>query len=230
MADSNSKEALRAHYNLLIEKGLDALLVALVVTDMLEAYKEVIAQCFPNALHQYCIFHFIQHINKLFKEALKVHRHANFAQGERKEAHLIALLMLKGQEKLTEQERLLVFDFCEQYPTMAANYALKEDIRFLYAHALTRQQAYAYKDIIVEQYSPIISQKMMPTISFLNDNFEPSIAYLNEGYFLDKTNNDAERLMRTIKRTQQTHYFLRKEDNYIKKIRVVLGVQNPIAA
>ena len=53
---------------------------------------------------------------------------------------------------------------------------------------------------------------------------------LKNGYFLDKTNNDAERMMRTIKRTQQTHYFLRNENNYIKKIRVVLGIQIPIAA
>ena len=43
-------------------------------------------------------------------------------------------------------------------------------------------------------------------------------------------NNDAERLMRAIKRTQQTHYFLQNENNYVKKIRVVLGIQIPIAA
>lgn len=230
LAASNGKEELRQHYKELIDKGLDAKLVELVVTDMLEAYKEVIVELFPNALHQYCIFHFIQHINKLFKEALKVHRQANFAQGERKEAHLIALLMLKGQEHLSDQERIVVLNFCEQYPSMAANYALKEDIRFLYANAQSREQAYAYKDIIVELYSASISLKMSPTIAFLNDNFEQSIAYLKNGYFLDKTNNDAERMMRTIKRTQQTHYFLRNENNYIKKIRVVLGIQIPIAA
>ena len=84
LADSNGKEDLKVHYKGLIDKGLDAEKVELVVTDMLPAYKEVISELFPNALHQYCVFHFIQHINKLFKAALKLHRYKTFKVGERK--------------------------------------------------------------------------------------------------------------------------------------------------
>lgn len=94
---------------------------------------------------------------------------------------------------------------------------------------LTPAQAYACKDIIEDSYMNIISKPMEKVIDFIKTNFEQSIAYLRKGYFLDKTNNDAERMMRAIKRTQQTHYFLRNENNYIKKIRIILGIQKPIA-
>ena len=67
-------------------------------------------------------------------------------------------------------------------------------------------------------------------VAFFEKNFEQSIAYLKTGYLRDKTNNDAERMMRKIKRTQQTHYFLRDKENYIRKLSVVLGFKIPIAA
>lgn len=229
LADSNGIDDIKTHYKELIARGLYANKVQLVVTDMLIAYKSVIKELFPNALHQYCIFHFIQHINKLLKAALKAHRYATFEIGERKEAHKISWLILKGQEKLTDEEREQVFAFCEEYPTMRENYALKEDIRNLYLNAKSVAQAVAYKEIIENLYTNTISEPMEKVLIFFKDNFEQSIAYLHKGYFLDKTNNDAERMMRTIKRTQQTHYFFRKEDNYIKKVRIVLGIQIPIA-
>lgn len=229
MADSNGEDDLKKHYIELINRGLVAEKVELVVTDMLPAYGEIVTKFFSNALHQYCVFHFIQKINSFLKDALKVHRQTTFKSGDRKTAHKISFLILKGQEKLTTEERETVFAFCEKYPTMAANYAFKEDIRFLYANAKSLEEVYAYKDIIDHEYSKTISVSMEKALVFFKDNFEQTIAYLRKGYYLDKTNNDAERMMRTIKRTQQTHYFLRKEENYIKKICVVLGIQTPIA-
>ena len=214
LADSNDIESLKWHYKELIDKGLDKDKVELVVTDMLMAYISVIKEMFPNALHQYCIFHFIQHLNKLFKAALKAHRYEHFKEGERKEAHQIALLMLKGQEKLTSEEQQIVQAFCDTYPDVAADYALKEDIRFLYANANSVEQAVAFKDIIVDTYATCISKPMEAGVAFFEKNFEQSIAYLKTGYLRDKTNNDAERMMRKIKRTQQTHYFLRDKENY----------------
>ena len=230
LADSNSIEAITAHYQELIDKGLDSEKVELVVTDMLAAYVSVIKTMFPNALHQICIFHLIQHLNKLFKAALKIHRYEHFKEGDRKEAHLIALLMLKGQEKLTEEEQQKVQSFCDTYPDVAADYALKEDMRFLYAAAQNLEQAVAYKDIIVETYTPKISKEMEKAMLFFEQNFEQSIAYIKLSYIRDKTNNDAERMMRHIKRTQQTHYFLRDPKNYIRKVNVILGIRRPIAA
>lgn len=156
-ADSNNSEAISAHYNDLIAKGLEANSVQLVVTDMLAAYNEPIETIFPNALHQYCIFHFIQLVNKDLKKALKEHRYKHFTEGERKSAHKISFLMLKGQETLSDHERNSVFDFCEQYPDIIEDYALKEDIRTLYALAKNETEAVAWKDILIEQYESKIS-------------------------------------------------------------------------
>jgi transposase len=230
LSESNSKEAIQYHYNDLINKGLDTEKVELVVTDMLAAYDEVVATTFPNAVHQYCVFHFIQAFNAYFKQSLKVHRNEVFEKGNRKEAHKTSFLLLKGQEKLNLKEKEEVYNFCQNHPTMAAEYAFKEDIRILYTTVKTPQQAYAYRDIILEQYENSISPSMAIAINFFTKNFDKSIAFLQKGYFLDKTNNDAERLMRAIKRIQQTHYFLRNEDNYIRKIRCVLGIIIPITA
>jgi transposase len=230
LSDSNSKEAIKEHYREVINNGLDAEKVELVVTDMLPAYDEAIAEIFPNATHQYCVFHFIQAFNTFFKDSLKVHRNEKFEKGARKEAHKISFLLLKGQEKLDAEEQEKVLTFCREHATMGAEYALKEDIRILYATVETREQAYAYKDILVEQYQNIISPVMTKALEFFTKNFDKTIAFLQKGYFMDRTNNDAERSMRAIKRTQQTHYFLRKDENYIRKIRCVLGITKPIAA
>lgn len=230
LANSNNAENLKSHYNQLIERGLDPLKVELVVTDMLAGYAEVIDEIFPNALQQYCIFHIIQNINKILKESLKAHRQKKFKCGERKEAHLISFLLLKGQEKLTEEERNKVLDFCIKYPDVHSNYALKEDIRFLYANAETVSEACAYKDIINDSYSNCISPEMNVALVFLNTHFEKSISYLKKGYMRDKTNNDAERMMRTIKRIQKTHNYLRKGENFIKKVGVMLGFKKAFAA
>jgi transposase len=229
LADDNGSSSIRNHYNELINKGLNAEGVDLVVTDMLVAYQGVIKDIFPNALHQYCVFHFIQHINGIFKTALKEHRIASFKEGARKEAHLTSFLLLKGKEKLKAQEREKVLDFCEAHPTIGAAYALKEEIRTLYATVKTISHAVALKDIIEEKYSDLVCKTMKKGIDFLTTHFDGTIAYLKKGYFLDKTNNDAESMMRTIKRTQQTHYFFRTDDAYIKKIRAVLGIQQPFA-
>ena len=214
----------------MIDNGLDASKVDLVVTDMLPAYNEVIAKLFPNAKHQYCTFHFIQKFNSLFKDTLTAHRQEKFAVGDRKEAHKISFLLLKGQEKLTKDEQNIVTEFGKKHPTMLAAYALKEDIRHLYANAKSVAEAYACKDMLEETYRKAITPTMEKALDWFNAHFDKTVSYLEKGYMLDRTNNDAERMMRTIKRTQQTHYFLRNENNYIKKIRVVLGIQIPIAA
>jgi transposase-like protein len=230
LSDSNGTEALTEHYKELIAKGLVAEKVELVVTDMLPAYEVVITTLFVNALHQFCIFHLMQNVNKALKESLKDHRIASYPKGERKEAHQTALLMLKGEDKLSETERNKVQLFCEAHPEILPNYALKEDIRTMYATVRTPQQAYAYKDILEDLYASKIAKPLRKNWDFIKDNFEKTIAYLRSNRPADKTNNDAERMMRAIKRTQQTHYFLRNEHNYIRKIRCVLGIQKPIAS
>ena len=197
---------------------------------MLPAYTTVIADNFPNARPPYCVFHFIPAINKHFKKQLKEHRQANFIVGQRKEPLRVAFLLLKGKEKLTNDEELIVQDFSDQYPIIASAYALKEDIRTLYATAQTLPQAYALKDIILDNYAAAVSKTILPAITLFQTHFDKTIAYLHNGYFRDKTNNDAERCMRQIKRTPQILYLLRNPENYIRKIRVVLATQQPFAA
>ena len=196
---------------------------------MLPAYNEVIASMFPLALHQYCVFHFMQLVNKHFKEALKIHRYKHFKEGARKEAHKIALLMLKAQEKLSSEECEIVLAFCEQHPDVLADYAMKEDIRTLYAQAKNEVQAVAYKDIILESYQNIISKTMQNTINLINTSFEKTISYLKVGILHAKTNNDAERIMRKIERNQKTHYFFRTEDSLIRHLRIRLGIDTIFA-
>jgi transposase-like protein len=227
-ADKNDSEAIESHYKELISKGLDPLNIELVVTDMLAAYREVIKKMFPNARHQFCIFHVLQIINGQFKDALKEHRYKHFKEGDRKEAHKIALHMLKGQEKLTPEEKNKVLNFCEKFPDVMANYALKEDIRALYALSITEIQAVAYRDIIVENYQDKVSGTMQKALLFLTENFEHTINYLKVGILHAKTNNDAERIMRKIERNQVIHYVFRKEESLIRHLKTRLGLNIPI--
>lgn len=229
-SQSNDAAALEAHYKAMIDKGLDVFKVELVVTDMLAAYTEVVKKMFPAALHQWCVFHVIQMLNGVFKDALKEHRHKVFKVGARKDAHKISFLMLKGQEKLTREEREQVTDFCERFPDMAAGYVLKEDIRMLYAYAKTEVQAVAFRDILVEQYEDKIPESLEKVLNFLSKEFEPTISYLKLGAPDAKTNNDAERIMRKIKQMQKVHYCFRKDEHFMRHIKVLLGLDIIIAA
>jgi transposase-like protein len=213
----------------LIANGLDASKIELVVTDMLAAYNEVIKNKFPNALHQHCVFHFMQLFNEYLKEALKIHRQKHFKEGERKEAHKISLLILKGQEKLNDEEQDRVIAFCELYPEVAQDYALKEDIRMLYALAETELQAVAWKDIIIEQYESKVSNTMQKALLWLDKAFEKTISYLKIGILHAKTNNDAERIMRKIERNQKTHYFFRSEESLKRHLNTRLGIFKIVA-
>ncbi|MBL7786148.1 MAG: transposase [Chitinophagales bacterium] len=229
LSKSNDADAIEEHYKSLILNGLDPLKVLLVVTDMASIYATAVAKYFPNALHQHCVFHLIQQINKYLKVSLRKHRQEHLEEGNRKAAHQTSFLLLKGQEHLTSEEQEEVAIFCEEHPTVDAEYNLKEDIRGLYATVTSLPQAIAYKDMIVERYTEIISPEMTKALNCFVKNFEQSIAYIKTGFFLDKTNNDAERLMRNIKHTQQIHYFFRKSQNYINSIRVAFGLVTPIA-
>ena len=229
-SESNNAPALESHYKAMIDKGLDADKIELVVTDMLAAYKEVVKSTFPGALHQWCVFHVIQLLNGFFKHTLKEHRHKTFKAGERKAAHKTSFLILKGQEKLTDGEKEEIISFCERFPDMAACYALKEDIRMLYAYSETEIQAVAFRDILIDQYENKIPQSMNKVLDFLVKEFEPTISYLKVGALHSKTNNDAERIMRKIKQMQKVHYCFRKDENFMRHIKVLLGLDVVVAA
>jgi hypothetical protein len=78
---------------------------------------------------------------KSLKVSLKEHRTKTFESGKRKEAHKTSFRLLKGQEKLTPEEKKKVNLFCLKHPIIAAEYALNEDIRMLYATVKTAEQA-----------------------------------------------------------------------------------------
>lgn len=196
---------------------------------MLPAYSKVIAHLFPNALHQFCIFHLMQLLNKILKQALKEHRYQEFKAGERKEAHQIALCMMRGHEKLNAAEREKVFDFCEKYPNVMADYALKEDIRRLYVLSKNPIQARAYKDILIDQYETKISVPMEKALKCFTDHFEKSINYLNVGILHAKTNNDAERIMRKIQSNQRVHCYFRTEESLLRHLKIRLGITHVAA-
>jgi transposase len=223
-ASTNDSDALENHYKALITRGLDASTIQLVVTDMLPAYSRVIEKWFPNALHQFCVFHLMQLLNQVFKQALKEHRHQAFKVGERKKAHQTALLMMKNPEKLNAEERENVLDFCEKYPNVMADYALKEDIRMLYTLSKSAIQAIAYKDILVDQYQLKISVPMEKALKCFTDHFEKSISYLKLGILHAKTNNDAERIMRKIQSNQRVHCYFRKEESLLRHLKIRLGI------
>lgn len=223
-ASSNDGMALKVHYNELITKGLQPQSIRLVVTDLLPAYGSVIAELFPNALHQFCVFHLMQLIHKIFKQALKTHRYDHFKEGSRKEAHKTALCMMRGHEKLNPEEREKVADFCEAHPNVMADYALKEEIRGLYAGSKNEIQARAWKDIIVENYETKISATMEKALKCLTDHFEKTISYLKVGILHAKTNNDAERIMRKIQYNQKVHCYFRKEESLLRHLKIRLGI------
>jgi hypothetical protein len=117
-------------------------------------------------------------------------------------------LILKGQEKLNDEEQEQVLAFCELHPEVMADYTLEEDIRILYTSAETELQAVAWKDIIIEQYESKVSSTMQQALVWFDKAFEKTISYLKIGIL-----HDAERIRRKIERNKKTHYFFRSKES-----------------
>jgi transposase len=211
---SNDAYALETHFKQLIQKGLQADQVRLVISDLHPGYTTAIRKCFPKALHQLCVAHIIQDANRHLRKSQTAYRRQHIPQGQRQQVYQDCFTLLKNQEELSRDEHATIEKLFQQHPDLERPYCLKEDIRSIFLYSATLCEAYARRDIILDQYTEVPSQ-MKPVLVLLNDHFDSMVSYLKLGY-QTKTNNSVERYMKKFKKIDKVHYHFRTTDSKIR--------------
>jgi hypothetical protein len=221
LLDSNDHVALQGFLERLKAMGIDPLVV---ITDMWDAYRTALAEVFPEAAHQLCVFHVIKNVMKHTYQAMLAHRRGLPKQTEgqraiRRELWDFRYALLMAHPKLTDRQREHVEDILRfhQGTALAEAYYCKEAILALFRESQSKECARLRRDMIVQRFGHVSElDKVLNLIR--GDAFEQMILYLDYEN-LDKTNNDAERTNRVYQKGEKVRYRARKTRtrlNYVK--------------
>jgi len=208
LLDSNDSDALQGFLEKLEEMGIDPLVV---ITDMWDAYRTALAEVFPDAAHQLCVFHVIKNVMKHTNKAMLAYRRGlpketKEQKAIRKELWDFRYPLLKANPKLTDKQCDRVEDIlrAHQGTVLAEAYYCKEAILALFRESQTKEGARARRDMIVERFGNV--PELDKVINLIRgDEFEQMIIYLDYEN-LDKTNNDAERTNRVYQKGEKVRY------------------------
>ena len=221
LLDSNDSEALQGFLEKLKEMGIDPLVV---ITDMWEAYRTALAEVFPDAAHQLCVFHVIKNVMKHTYKVMLAYRRGlpketKAQKAIRNELWDFRYLLLRANPKLTDKQRHRLEDILRthQGTVLAEAYYCKEAILALFRESQTKDGARARRDMIVERFGNV--PELNKVINLIRgDEFEQMIIYLDYEN-LDKTNNHAERTNRVYQKGEKGRYRARTTRtrlNYVK--------------
>lgn len=208
LLDSNDSDALQGFLEKLEEMGIDPLVV---ITDMWDAYRTALAEVFPDAAHQLCVFHVIKNVMKHTNQAMLAYRRGLPKETTEQKAIRTELWdfrypLLKANPKLTDKQRDRVEDILRthQGTVLAEAYYCKEAILALFRESQTKEGARTRRDMIVERFGNV--PELDKVINLIRgEAFEQMIIYLDYEN-LDKTNNDAERTNRVYQKGEKTRY------------------------
>jgi transposase-like protein len=223
-----------------------------VVTDGLNLYPAVLAELWPEADHQLCVFHVIKDINKLILDAVRRMRTAMGRRGKagrkkkrgRKGAKSKAAaarrgmtveekanfvfkrryLIVKRRENLTESERDDLIRMLEYLPELATLRRFADRIYWLFDTPKDAQQAGCRRAVIVRDQSFQAVPELAKAMEQLNEEkFTKLTAYLkNPIRRRVRTNNHVERTNRMFRLLEKVRYKWRRRRTLVRFVVVTL--------
>jgi transposase len=221
LLESNDSETFTHFLEKLKAMGINP---QVIITDMWQAYRSAIAEVFPEAVQQLCVFHVIKNVMEHTYEAMLSYRRALPDETEAQKATKRELwdyryLLLQANPNLTDKQRDLLEDIMHthQNTVLTQAYYCKEAILALFRKSRTKRGARTRRDIILRRFGDV--PELEKVLNLLRgDQFEQMIVYLDYEN-LDKTNNNAERTNRTYQKGEKTRYrsrTTRTRLNYVK--------------
>ncbi len=207
----------------------------LISTDGSELYPEAIAEVWPNARQQRCVFHFLRNFNRALRETFRalyrrVPKPSKPGQGRRRpmdkwkddarrenrrkvyEAHW---LFLKRQDQLSEKERRTLEEAMSLCPRLRPLRRFVRQLHELFgpttdSHELAEQRRRA----ILENPEFTKLPSLNKPLGWLRDDelFSRVTRYLDFEN-ADKTSNHVERENREFRKRQKSHYRMRSEQS-----------------
>jgi hypothetical protein len=223
-----------------------------VVTDGSNLYPSVLAELWPEAAHQLCVFHVIKDINKLILDAVRRMRTAMGRRGKagrkkkrgrkgakskaaakrrgltvKEKAHFVFKhrhLIVKRQENLTEEERGDLKRMLEYLPALATLRRFADRIYWVFDTPKDWHQASCRKSVLMRDPAFLAVPELVKAMDQLNDEkFTKLMAYLNSPVGRRvRTNNHVERTNRMFRFLEKVRYKWRGRRTLVRFVVLTL--------
>jgi hypothetical protein len=223
-----------------------------VVTDGSNLYPAVLAELWPDAAHQLCVFHVIKDINKLILDAVRRMRMAMGRRGRagrrkkrgrkgakakaaaqrrgltvKEKAHFVFKhrhLIVKRRENLTEAERSDLKRALEYLPALAVLRRFADRIYWVFDTPKDRHQASCRRSALVRDPAFLAVPELVKAMRQLDDEkFAKLMAYLNNPVSRRvRTNNHVERTNRMFRFLEKVRYKWRGRRTLVRFVVLTL--------
>jgi transposase-like protein len=249
LVDKNDQDHMRRFLGNLKTWGLNP---EVVVTDGSNLYPAVLAELWPEAEHQLCVFHVIKDINKLILGAVRRMRSAMSRRGKagrkkkrgrkgakskaaaarrgmtvKEKAHFVFKhrhLITKRQENLTESDRDDLQRMLEYLPELATLRRFADRIYWLFDTPKDFHQASCRRATVVRDPAFQAVPELAKAMEQLNEEKFPKLmAYLNNPASRRvRTNNHVERTNRMFRFLEKVRYKWRRRRTLVRFVVLTL--------
>jgi hypothetical protein len=223
-----------------------------VVTDGSNLYPTVLAELWPDADHQLCVFHVIKDVNKLILDAVRRMRTAMGRRGQagrkkkrgrkgakakaaakrrgltvKEKAHFVFKrrhLIVKRRENLTEEERDDLKRMLEYLPALATLRRFADRIYWVFDTSKDLHQASCRRSALVRDTAFLAIPELVKAIKQLDDEkFFKLMAYLKSPVSQRvRTNNHVERTNRMFRFLEKVRYKWRSRRTLVRFVVLTL--------
>jgi Transposase len=217
-----------------------------VVTDGSNLYPKVLAELWPDADHQLCVFHVIKDITKLILEAVRRMRRAMSRRGQagrkkkrgrkgakskgtaasqglsvKEKANFVfqhRFLIVKRREKLTESERDDLTRMLEYLPELASLRRFADRISWVFDTPKDSHQAGCRRSAVVREPAFQAVPELVKAMEQLEEGkFAKLMAYLKNPLSQRvRTNNHVERTNRMFRLLEKVRYKWRRRKTLVR--------------
>jgi transposase-like protein len=249
LVDKNDQDHMRRFLRNLVNWGLDP---RVVVTDGSNLYPAVLAELWPDADHQLCVFHVIKDINKIMLDAVRRMRKAMSRRGRagrkkkrgrkgakskaraarrgmtvKEKANFVFKhrhLIVKRRENLTESERDDLSRMLEYLPELATLRRFADRIYWLFDTPKDAHQAGCRRAAIVRDSAFLAVPELAKAMEQLEpDKFAKLMAYLKNPLSRRvRTNNHVERTNRMFRFLEKVRYKWRRRKTLVRFVVLTL--------
>jgi len=217
-----------------------------VITDGSELYPKLLAELWPEARHQLCVFHVIKDINKHVLDAVKRMRRTLARQGKKgrhrrrgrptkaqrayakrrkktlkEQAHFVfkhRYLIVQREENFSAEERKTLQTMFEYLPGLRTLRLFVESVYRLFEAEQSEHQAYCRRAALLRNGAFTQVPELAKAVKMLDDErFPKMIAFLKSPAAKRiRTNNHVERTNRKLRYYEKVRYKWRRRRNIVR--------------
>jgi transposase-like protein len=251
LVDQNDQDHMRRFLKNLKTGGLDP---TVVVTDGSNLYPSVLAELWPDASHQLCVFHVLKDINKLILDAVRRLRTALRRRGQagrkkkrgrkskkaqataarrglsvKEKAHFIFKhrhLIVKRRENLADSERDDLQRMLSYLPELATLRRFADRMYWLFDTPKDFHQASCRRAAIARDEAFLAVPELVQALEQLDaERFPKLMAYLNSPLGQRvRTNNHVERTNRLFRFLEKVRYKWRRRRTLVRFVVLKLDI------